>query len=79
MNRRVPPCTVLLRPDIAPGVESLEVALFRWDEIPWDELAFPSVRWVLHAWRDAGPGPLGAPRTNPAEDRRGTATLAEGA
>ena len=34
----------------APGTESLEVRLFAWDEIPWGELAFPSVRWVLDAW-----------------------------
>jgi ADP-ribose pyrophosphatase YjhB (NUDIX family) len=63
----------------APGPESLEVRLFGWDEIPWDDLAFPSVHWVLKAWHDAGPGPLGAPRTNPIEDRRGTRPLAEGA
>jgi ADP-ribose pyrophosphatase YjhB (NUDIX family) len=69
----------LASPGFAPGAESLEVRLFDWDEIPWDELAFPSVRWVLNAWRDAGPGPLGPPRTNPAEDRRGTHPLAEGA
>jgi ADP-ribose pyrophosphatase YjhB (NUDIX family) len=51
----------LLRPDIAPGVESLEVALFHWGEIPWGELAFPSVRWTLEQWRatrsDAHPVP----------------------
>jgi ADP-ribose pyrophosphatase YjhB (NUDIX family) len=35
------------------GEESLEVALFGWDEIPWDELAFPSVRWALHHEREA--------------------------
>lgn len=36
----------------SPGPESLEVAHFTWDEIPWDELAFPSVRWaLLHARR----------------------------
>jgi ADP-ribose pyrophosphatase YjhB (NUDIX family) len=37
----------------AAGEESLEVALFGWDEIPWDELAFPSVRWALHHEREA--------------------------
>jgi ADP-ribose pyrophosphatase YjhB (NUDIX family) len=34
-------------PDIAPGIESLEVGLFRFGEIPWKELAFPSVVWAL--------------------------------
>ena len=33
---------------IEAGIESLEVALFSWDEIPWKELAFPSVAWALH-------------------------------
>lgn len=37
----------LLHPDVAPGEESLETALFAWDDIPWDELAFPTVRWAL--------------------------------
>jgi ADP-ribose pyrophosphatase YjhB (NUDIX family) len=43
---------VLLDPDVAPGPESLEVRLFGWDEIPWDELACPSVRWALQQERE---------------------------
>ena len=58
--------------EFAPGVESLDVRLFAWEEIPWAELAFPSVRWALHAWRDAGDAPLGTPARNPASDARGT-------
>jgi ADP-ribose pyrophosphatase YjhB (NUDIX family) len=69
----------LASPGFAPGAESLDVRLFEWDEIPWDDLAFPSVHWVLNAWREAGSGPLGAPRANPAQDLRGTQPLAEGA
>lgn len=38
---------------IEPGSESLEVGLFGWDEIPWDDIAFPSVRWALHHEREA--------------------------
>jgi ADP-ribose pyrophosphatase YjhB (NUDIX family) len=38
---------------VAAGPESLEVRLFGWDEIPWDEIAFPSVRWALHHEREA--------------------------
>ncbi len=34
-------------PQIHAGPESLEVKLFEWDQIPWSELAFPSVRWAL--------------------------------
>lgn len=37
----------LLDLDFAPGVESLEVRLFAEDDIPWDELAFPTVRTTL--------------------------------
>jgi ADP-ribose pyrophosphatase YjhB (NUDIX family) len=37
----------LLTPQVAPGPESQEVRLFGWDEIPWDDLAFPSVHWSL--------------------------------
>ena len=56
----------------APGVESLETRLFDWKDIPWAELAFPSVHWSLRAWREAGARPLGAPAGNPPTDGRGT-------
>ncbi len=42
----------LISPDIAAGPESLEVRLFAWDEIPWQDLAFPSVTWALEHFRD---------------------------
>jgi ADP-ribose pyrophosphatase YjhB (NUDIX family) len=38
--------------EFAAGPESLEVKLFAWDEIPWEEIAFPSVRWALDHYRD---------------------------
>ena len=34
-------------PDCAAGPESADAALFSWDDIPWGELAFPSVTWAL--------------------------------
>lgn len=43
----------LSSPDIAAGIESEEVALMSWDEIPWDALAFPTVRWALEHYRAA--------------------------
>ena len=47
------------------GPESLEVALFAWDEIPWGELAFPSVKWALDHFQ-ASKGQTGfAPFSNP--------------
>jgi ADP-ribose pyrophosphatase YjhB (NUDIX family) len=33
------------------GPESLEVKLASWDEIPWEDLAFPTVRWALEQYR----------------------------
>lgn len=48
-------------PDFAPGVESLDVKLYTWDEIPWGELAFPSVEWALNDHRDALTGALTLP------------------
>jgi ADP-ribose pyrophosphatase YjhB (NUDIX family) len=50
---------------VGAGPESLEVALYRWDEIPWDRLAFPSVIWALRHHRAAEGKPLGAPFDNP--------------
>jgi ADP-ribose pyrophosphatase YjhB (NUDIX family) len=43
----------LAAPQFAAGPESLEVRLFAWDEIPWEELAFPSVRWALDQYRES--------------------------
>lgn len=57
--------------EFAAGPESLDVALFHYDDIPWDEIAFPTGRWALEAWRNGGQGALGHPIGNPAEDPRG--------
>jgi ADP-ribose pyrophosphatase YjhB (NUDIX family) len=59
------------KPTFAAGPESLEVGLFRWSDIPWDQLAFPSVHWALTAWHDLGADALGAPVGNPSHDPRG--------
>ena len=37
----------LLEPDFRPGPESEEVVLFREDEIPWEDIAFGTVRYSL--------------------------------
>jgi ADP-ribose pyrophosphatase YjhB (NUDIX family) len=62
-------------PVFSAGPETLEVGLFGWEEIPWGSIAFPTVRWSLHAWRASGAGPLGRPWGNPAEDPRGMRRL----
>ncbi|MGH6961711.1 MAG: NUDIX hydrolase, partial [Dongiaceae bacterium] len=43
----------LISPDVSAGPESAEVGLFHWDDIPWDDIAFPSVRWALAHYREA--------------------------
>ena len=50
----------LLCPEIAAGIETLELDLFDWAAIPWAELAFPSVDYVLRRARELGdhPGPF---------------------
>ena len=64
-------------PPFAAGAESLEVGLFAWDQIPWTNIAFPSVHWALNAWQALGDAPLGAPVGNPPDDSRGTRRLGD--
>ena len=53
----------LKTPEFSAGEESLEVGLFGWDEIPWEDIAFPTVHWALKHDRMAelgeGEGPFG--------------------
>ena len=49
-----------------PGPESAEVMLAQWDEVPWTELAFPSVKWSLEAYRQTEGRTGFAPFGNPA-------------
>jgi hypothetical protein len=58
----------LASPDFAAGPESLEVALFAWDDIPWTELAFPSVHWSLNYHRQVQGVKAFAPFANPPGD-----------
>ncbi|MBM3572884.1 MAG: NUDIX domain-containing protein [Alphaproteobacteria bacterium] len=43
----------LLSPEIAAGPESLDVGLFLWNDIPWPDIAFPSVHWALDHFRQS--------------------------
>jgi len=58
---------------VSAGPESLEVALFGWDAIPWDDIAFPSVRWALGHEKEAQASgdltPRGTPPADPAAPR----------
>ena len=51
--------------DFAPGPETIETRLYEWSGIPWDELAFPSVRWALNHYRESATDKIIAPRSNP--------------
>ncbi len=42
----------LVSADVAAGPESIEVNLFEWQEIPWQDIAFPSARWALEHFRE---------------------------
>jgi len=57
----------LIDPNIAAGPESEEVALLEWDEIPWKEIAFPSVVWTLAALKRTLGQDDFAPALNPPE------------
>ena len=52
----------------SPGIESLEVRLFAWDDLPWDELAFDSVGWALRHHRQALETGNWMPRAAPDDD-----------
>ncbi len=53
----------LVSPDVPPGDETLDTRLVGWDGIPWDDIAFPSVRWALdheRAYRSGAPFVVGS-------------------
>lgn len=52
-------------PALAPGPESLEARLWPWEEIPWHDLAFPTVEWALRHWRESLSEDPPRTRTNP--------------
>ena len=47
----------LLSPDVRVGVESRDVRLVVWEDIPWDDLAFVTVERSLRAFRRLGEDP----------------------
>ncbi|MBX2811252.1 MAG: NUDIX hydrolase [Myxococcales bacterium] len=55
----------LADPSFAPGPESQEVALFPWDSLPWDALAFPTVTWALERYKEVQFLSELVPATNP--------------
>jgi ADP-ribose pyrophosphatase YjhB (NUDIX family) len=55
----------LATPDFSAGPESLDVKLFGFDEVPWDELAFPTVHWMLADIQKVLAGVAAMPFGNP--------------
>jgi len=51
--------------DIAAGPESEEVKLVPWRDIPWSQLAFPTVVWALTHFAETRQKDAFAPFTNP--------------
>lgn len=54
-----------LHSDISAGPESMDVQLFDWKDIPWSELAFPTVVWALTHFAQTRHLKEFAPFTNP--------------
>ena len=42
----------LLSPNFSAGPESQAVELYDWNDIPWENLAFPSVHWALSHFKE---------------------------
>jgi len=55
----------MLSGECAAGPESTAVQLFAWGDIPWADLAFPSVRWALQDYKKAEGQQSFAPFTEP--------------
>ena len=58
----------MLSADFAAGIESEEVALADWADIPWEHLAFPTVTWALAHFHESRGRTDFAPYSNPTGD-----------
>jgi len=48
-----------------PGEETEEARFFSWETIPWQDIAFPSVKWALNHFNEVRSKILFAPYSNP--------------
>ena len=55
----------LRSPNVSPGPESEAVALVAWEDIPWDELAFPAVYYALQHYYETRDKDSFAPFSEP--------------
>ncbi|WP_084421094.1 NUDIX hydrolase [Henriciella litoralis] len=59
-----------LESEIAPGPESLETELVAWKDIPWSQLAFPTVVWALTHYSETRQQDSFVPFSNPPQTAR---------
>ena len=57
----------LQNPNVSAGPESEAVGLFAWNEIPWEDIAFPTAGWALRQWRESRKMTNFAPYANPVD------------
>lgn len=57
----------LVSDDVAPGVESEALMLARWEDLPWADIAFPTVGWALRHYRESRGRADFPPYSNPVE------------
>ncbi len=48
-----------------PGDETEEAYYFQWNNIPWAEIAFPSVKWALNHFKEVENKEFFIPKSNP--------------
>lgn len=53
----------LRSPEVSAGEESQRVQLFDWQDIPWSELAFPTIEWALRDYERNLGQPVAIPRS----------------
>eukprot|EP00568_Trieres_chinensis_P008891 CAMPEP_0183308728 /NCGR_PEP_ID=MMETSP0160_2-20130417/22426_1 /TAXON_ID=2839 ORGANISM="Odontella Sinensis, Strain Grunow 1884" /NCGR_SAMPLE_ID=MMETSP0160_2 /ASSEMBLY_ACC=CAM_ASM_000250 /LENGTH=197 /DNA_ID=CAMNT_0025472613 /DNA_START=172 /DNA_END=765 /DNA_ORIENTATION=+ len=68
----------LLSDEFEAGHESSAVELFKWEDIPWDELAFPTVQWALEYAQNKASGDASVQERTKLVDADGNWSVKEG-
>lgn len=55
----------LISDNVAPGPESEQIMLAEWNDIPWADIAFPTVGWALRHYKESAADENFKPYTNP--------------
>tara|TARA_Y100001970_G_scaffold225531_1_gene278505 strand:+ start:850 stop:1245 length:396 start_codon:yes stop_codon:yes gene_type:complete len=51
--------------NLDPGIETEEADYFNWKDIPWHDIAFPSVVWALKHFKEVEDKEFFTPKSNP--------------